>query len=45
VEFSISAKELDFLNESMERVIEPGMFEVMVGSSSVEVQTVLLEVK
>jgi beta-glucosidase len=45
VEFSISANELDFLNEKMERVVEPGMFEVMVGSSSVDVQTVLLEVK
>jgi len=45
VEFSISANELDFLDEKMERVVEPGMFEVMVGSSSVDVQTVLLEVK
>jgi len=45
VEFSLSANELAFLNERMERVVEPGMFEVMVGGSSVDVQTVLLEVK
>ncbi len=45
VEFSLSANELAFLNERMERVVEPGMFEVMVGGSSVDVQTVLVEVK
>jgi beta-glucosidase len=45
VEFSISANEMAFLNEKMERVVEPGVFEVMVGGSSADVQTVLLEVK
>jgi beta-glucosidase len=45
VEFSITANELSFLNEKMERVVEPGMFEVMVGTSSAEVQVVMLEVE
>jgi beta-glucosidase len=45
VEFSISANELAFLNEKMERVVEPGMFEVMMGGSSTDLQTVRLEVE
>jgi beta-glucosidase len=45
VEFSLSANELAFLNEKMEWMVEPGIFEIMVGGSSVDVQTVLLEVK
>ena len=45
VEFTITANELAFLNEQMERVVEPGMFELMVGGSSAEVQTVMLEVE
>ena len=44
VEFTLTANELAFLNEQMERVVEPGLFEVMVGASSVDVQTVMLEV-
>jgi beta-glucosidase len=44
VEFTLTTDELSFLNEKMQRVVEPGMFEVMVGGSSAEVQTVQLEV-
>jgi beta-glucosidase len=44
VEFIITAHELDFLNEKMECVVEAGMFDVMVGGSSADVQTVMLEV-
>ena len=44
MEFSLSGNELAFLNERMEWVVEPGMFEVMVGGSSVDVQMVMLDV-
>ncbi|MGB8212046.1 MAG: glycoside hydrolase family 3 N-terminal domain-containing protein [Anaerolineales bacterium] len=44
VEFTLSAEALSFLDEKMERVVEPGTFEIMVGTSSAELQTVLLEV-
>jgi beta-glucosidase len=44
VEFTLTSDDLSFLNEKMQRVVEPGMCEVMVGTSSVEVQTVQLEV-
>jgi len=44
VEFTIGPDELSFLNEKMDRVVEPGMFELMVGTSSEEVQVVHLEV-
>ncbi len=44
VEFTITAETLCFLNERLERVVEPGMFEIMVGTNSAEVQTVMLEV-
>jgi beta-glucosidase len=44
VEFSISVNELAFLDEKMERVVEPGMFEIMLGGSSADLQTVILEV-
>ena len=44
VEFSISANELAFLNEKMKWVVEPGIFEIMVGSSSSDGATVMLEV-
>jgi beta-glucosidase len=44
VEFEIGFDQLSFLNETMQRVVEPGMFEIMVGGSSVDVQTVQLEV-
>jgi len=44
VEFTINSEALSYLDEKLVRVVEPGMFEVMVGTSSVEVQTVELEV-
>jgi beta-glucosidase len=44
VEFTVGPEQLSFLNENMERVVEPGMFEIMVGTNSVELQTVQLEV-
>ncbi len=44
VEFTITSEALSYLDEKLVRVVEPGMFEVMVGTSSVEVQTVELEV-
>ena len=44
VEFPLTADELFFLNENMMRVVEPGMFEIMIGSSSAELQTAQLEV-
>jgi beta-glucosidase len=44
VEFTLTADELSFINESMQRIVEPGMFEIMVGSNSVDLQTVQLEV-
>ena len=45
MKFSISTNELAFLNEKMERLVEARMFELVVGTSSVEVQTVMLEVQ
>jgi beta-glucosidase len=36
VEFTLTEKELRFLNRHMEYVVEPGVFEVMVGGNSAE---------
>ena len=44
VEFTITPDKLSFLNLNMETVVEPGWFDVMVGSSSVKYQTGKLEV-
>jgi beta-glucosidase len=44
VEFTITADKLSFLNLNMETVVEPGWFDVMVGTSSVKYQTAKLEV-
>jgi beta-glucosidase len=44
VEFAITPEQLSFLNEHMQRVVEPGLFDIQVGGSSVDVQTVQLEV-
>jgi beta-glucosidase len=44
VEFVITPDKLSFLNLNMERVVEPGWFDVMVGTSSVKYQTAKLEV-
>jgi beta-glucosidase len=44
VEFQITPAKLSFLNLNMDRVVEPGWFDIMVGTSSVRHQTVKLEV-
>lgn len=44
VTFTITPDKLSFLNLNMERVVEPGWFDIMVGTSSVKHQTVKLEV-
>jgi beta-glucosidase len=44
VEFTITPDKLSFLNLNMETVVEPGWFDVMVGTSSVRYQTAKLEV-
>jgi beta-glucosidase len=44
VEFVITPDKLSFLDLNMKRVVEPGWFDVMVGTNSVKYQTVKLEV-
>jgi len=44
VDFVITPDKLSFLNLNMEQVVEPGMFDIMVGTSSVKYQTAKLEV-
>jgi beta-glucosidase len=44
VEFTITPNKLSFLNLHMESVVEPGWFDIMVGTSSVKYQTAKLEV-
>ena len=44
VEFPVGREQLQFLNENMESVVEPGQFELMVGGSSKTEMSVLLEV-
>jgi beta-glucosidase len=44
VTFNVTPDKLSFLNLNMERVVEPGTFDIMVGASSVKLQTVGLEV-
>lgn len=45
VHFEITPDKLELYNENMEKVIEPGMFNIMVGSSSESLDTLQLEVK
>ena len=45
VTFAITPDKLEFYNEELKKVIEPGFFNIMVGSSSVNLNTVQLEVK
>ncbi len=45
VTLSITPEKLQFYNINMERVVEPGEFEIMVGTSSVDYQTVKLTVR
>jgi beta-glucosidase len=44
VEFTITPDKLSLLNLDMQRVVEPGWFDIMVGTSSIKHQTVRLEV-
>jgi beta-glucosidase len=44
VEFTIGPKQLAFVNESMQPVVEPGFFEILVGTNSVDLQATQLEV-
>jgi beta-glucosidase len=44
VTFVITPDKLSFLNLHMERVVEPGWFEIMVGTSSVKYEKAKLEV-
>lgn len=44
VSFRITPDKLSFLDQSMNRVVEPGEFDIMVGASSTKFQTVKLEV-
>jgi beta-glucosidase len=44
VTFVITPDKLSFLNLQMDRVVEPGWFEIMVGTSSVKYEKVKLEV-
>ncbi len=45
IRFEIEPDMLAFLNKEMRSVVEPGLFDLMVGGSSEAVQTVLLEVE
>jgi beta-glucosidase len=44
VEFAVTAEMLSILNVDMHRVVEPGVYELMVGSSSDKTSTVNLTV-
>jgi beta-glucosidase len=44
VTFTITPDKLSFFNLNMERTVEPGWFDIMVGTSSVKYQTAKLEV-
>jgi beta-glucosidase len=44
IEFEITADQLALLDEHMQRIVEPGVFDLMIGGSSEQVQTVSLEV-
>ena len=44
VRFTLTPEHLQFLDTRMQLTVEPGLFDVMVGGSSLQVQTVTLEV-
>ena len=44
VEFTLGPDELSYLNRDMNRVVEPGAFEVMAGGNSVDLITTTLNV-
>ena len=45
VEFTVTPDTLSMLNAEMHRVVEPGVFELMVGPSSAQTRTVLITVQ
>jgi len=45
VTFPVGRQQLEFLGEAMQPIVEPGRFELMVGGSSNQVQSIWLEVK
>jgi beta-glucosidase len=45
VTFTLGPDELSLVNREMKRVVEPGTFEIMVGTSSTQLTTVNLEVR
>jgi beta-glucosidase len=45
VKFEITPDKLSFLDLNMNRIVEPGWFEIMVGTSSAKHQKVSLEVE
>lgn len=45
VEFEIGPEHLRFYNRAMERIVEPGDFEIMIGPNSVDLKSVTLSVK
>jgi beta-glucosidase len=44
VSFPVGREQLEYLDEKMQRTVEPGQFELMVGGSSKDTQKVVLEV-
>ena len=44
VDFVITPAKLSFIGLNMEEAVEPGWFDIMVGTSSVKYETVKLEV-
>jgi beta-glucosidase len=44
IAFEITPDQLSFLDEQLQRRVEPGLFDLMIGGSSAQVQTVQLEV-
>jgi len=44
VEFTIGPEDLSLIDVNMNSVVEPGMFDIMVGPSSAETSNVPLEV-
>jgi beta-glucosidase len=45
VTFTLTPDDLSFLDVHMQRVVEPGLFDVMVGGSSAQLESVTLEVR
>jgi beta-glucosidase len=44
VTFPVGKEQLQYLDESMQRIVEPGQFELMVGGNSQNLQKIILDV-